>query len=48
MLIHFDHNNNITNYECNYLKEDVERMLTFYKNKVAHQEFTKSIEKINF
>lgn len=48
MLIHFDHDNNITNYECDYLKNDVERMLAFHKNQVEHQEFAKSIEKISF
>lgn len=30
-LIHIDHDNNITEYQCEYLKADVERMLKHYK-----------------
>lgn len=30
-LIHVDHSNTTTDYECPYLKEDVERMLKHYK-----------------
>lgn len=31
ILIHYDHNDNVTTYQLDYLKEDVERMLAFYK-----------------
>lgn len=31
IINHIDHNNNITEYECEYLKEDVERMIKHYK-----------------
>lgn len=48
MLIHFDHKGNVNNYECQYLKKDVERMLAYYKKKIEHDEFSKSIEKIIF
>lgn len=47
-LIHYDHDGNITNYECEYRKKDVERMLAFYKNQLAHKKFKESIKKINF
>lgn len=34
ILIHFDHNGNQTLYHCDYLKNEVERMLCFYKKEV--------------
>ncbi len=48
ILIHYDHNDNCTTYECEYLKQDVERMLGYYKNQIEHDEFKKSREKILF
>lgn len=48
LIIHIDHDNNVTNYECQYLKSDVERMLAFYKNELEHKEFLKSIERIKW
>lgn len=39
MLIHYDHDGNCTNYECQYLKDDVERMLGFYKKQISTEEF---------
>lgn len=48
ILIHYDHDDNCTTYECEYLKQDVERMLGYYKNQIEHEEFKKSREKINF
>ena len=33
-IIHYDHNNNVTEYEIPYLKKDVERMLKDYKKKL--------------
>ena len=34
ILIHFDHNDNQTIYHVDYLKDDVERMLSAYKRDV--------------
>lgn len=48
MLIHYDHDGGCTTYECEYLKQDVERMLGYYKNQIEHEEFKKSREKIIF
>lgn len=48
MLIHYDHNGGVTNYECEYLKNDVEKMLAFYKKQMEHEEFKKSRAKIEF
>ena len=31
IINHIDHSNNITEYECEYLKDDVERMIKHYK-----------------
>ncbi len=33
-IIHYDHDNNVTEYEIPYLKKDVERMLKDYKKKL--------------
>lgn len=48
ILIHYDHNNNETTYECEYLKNDVERMLAFYKKQLEHDEFKLKHKKITF
>ena len=48
MLIHYDHSGGETNYECEYLKNDVEKMLAFYKKQIEHEEFKKSRTKIEF
>lgn len=48
MLIHYDHDGGCTTYECEYLKDDVERMLAYYKKQNEHEEFKKSREKITF
>lgn len=48
MLIHYDHDGNVTTYECDYLKSDVERMLAYYKKQIEHDEFKRSREKIIF
>lgn len=34
VIVHIDHSNKITEYECDYLKADVERMLNHYKRDV--------------
>lgn len=46
-LIHFDHEENITTYQLDYLKSDVERMLAYYKaqrKKEINEEKRKKIE----
>jgi ATP-dependent exoDNAse (exonuclease V) beta subunit len=48
ILVHYDHNGKVTNYECEYIKKEVERMLAFYKNRIVHDRFKESIQKINF
>ncbi|MDA3856318.1 MAG: PD-(D/E)XK nuclease family protein [Candidatus Woesearchaeota archaeon] len=47
-IIHYDHDGKVTNYECEYRKKDVERMLAFYKNQLADKRFKESIKKITF
>lgn len=48
IIEHHDHDGNCTTYECEYLKNDVERMLDFYKREVKYEELMKSREKITF
>jgi hypothetical protein len=48
MLIHIDHDNNVTNYECEYRKTEVERMLAFHKRNVINNEFKENNKKIEF
>lgn len=45
-IIHYDHSGGVTYHECQYLKNDVERMLSDYKRKIKHDEFKKSREKV--
>lgn len=47
-IVHHDHDGNVTDYECPYLKTDVERMLAHYKREIKHESFKKSREKIKF
>lgn len=37
ILNHYDHNGNNTLYHCDYLKDEVERMLRFYKKEVISE-----------
>lgn len=37
ILNHYDHNGNNTLYNCEYLKEDVERMLAYYKKELIKE-----------
>lgn len=37
ILVHFDHEGNQTVYHCEYLKEQVERMLCFYKKELISE-----------
>jgi hypothetical protein len=48
VLLHYDHDGGNTNYECEYLKNDVERMLAFYKKQIEHGEFKESRVKMVF
>lgn len=48
MLIHYDHDGGVSTYECEYLKEDVERMLKYHKQQVSYTEFKRKREKIEF
>lgn len=48
MLIHYDHNGNCVTYECDYLKSDVEKMLSYYKKELEHEKFKESRKKIKF
>ena len=47
-LIHYDHNNNVTEYEIPYLKKDVERMLKDYKKKLILKQRSDSRKPIVF
>lgn len=38
IIVHYDHNDNQTIYHCEYLKNEVERMLYFYKKELIKQE----------
>ena len=48
MLIHYDHNGGVTTYECEYLKDDVERMLAYYKREIENDEFKDRSKKVLF
>ena len=47
-IVHFDHNGNETTHQCEYLKDEVERMLTFYKKDLKHNSFKQQMEKITY
>jgi ATP-dependent exoDNAse (exonuclease V) beta subunit len=47
-LIHYDHDGQKTLYECKYLKNDVIRMLAYYKKQIDYEEFKRAREKIIF
>lgn len=48
LLIHFDHQGGTTTYECEYLKDDVKRMLNDYKRQCDYEEFNRKNEKVIF
>lgn len=48
LLFHYDHSNNLTIHECEYRKEDVERMLAYHKKQIEHEEFKNNRQKIVF
>ena len=33
IIVHYDHKGNVTEYELPYLKEDVERLMKYWKNR---------------
>ena len=48
VLIHFDHNDNTTVYHMPYLKNEVEKMIDFYKKEATLDRAKKQREKINY
>lgn len=48
MLIHYDHEGGETHYECEYRKDDVLRMLGYYRKQIDHAEFLKVRQKRTF
>lgn len=48
VLVHFDHEDNMTVYHVPYLKDDVIRMLAFFKKKNAIDESRKKRKKIEY
>ena len=48
VLIHFDHNNNMTVYHVPYLKDDVTKMLRFYKKESILEENKRKRQRIEY
>ena len=48
VLVHFDHNDNMTVYHLEYLKNEVERMLAFYKKSSILEENRKRRQRIEY
>lgn len=48
VLIHFDHNNNMTVYHVPYLKDDVTKMLHFYKKESILEENKRKRQRIEY
>lgn len=48
MLIHYDHQGNVTEHELDYLKDDVERMCKFYKKEAMLEALRASRRPIEF
>ena len=48
IMIHFDHNDNQTIYHLDYLKDDVEKMLKFYKKELLHQKQLEKYQRIEY
>lgn len=47
-LIHYDHDGGCTDYDCDYLKKDIVRMLSFHKKQVEYEKFGNDRKKITF
>jgi hypothetical protein len=39
IIIHIDHSNNVKEYECEYRKKEVERMLGYFKKQLSYNKF---------
>lgn len=48
ILYHFDHNGKETLYHCDYLKHEVERMLTFYKKTLIQERQRAKLQRIEY
>lgn len=48
IMVHFDHNDNQTVYHLDYLKEDVEKMLKFYKKELLHKKQLSKYQRIEY
>lgn len=47
-LIHYDHNNKQTIYECDYLKDKVEALISHYGKNVKHEQELSKYERIEY
>ena len=48
MLIHYDHEGNVTEHEVDYMKDHVERMLKDYKKNIIIEQRKNRDKKIEF
>ena len=48
VLIHFDHSNNMTIYHLPYLKDEVVKMLSFYKKQTSLEESRNKRKRIEY
>lgn len=48
ILVHFDHNNNMTTYKMEYLKPQVEKMLAFWKKESVLEEHRANRKRIEY
>lgn len=48
ILNHYDHKGNNVLYHCDYLKNDVERMLAYHKKQILKQMYQERIKPINY
>lgn len=48
IMVHFDHNDNQTVYHLDYLKDDVEKMLKFYKKELLHKKQLSKYQRIEY
>lgn len=47
-LIHYDHNNKQTIYECDYLKDKIEALISHYGKNVKHEQELSKYERIEY
>lgn len=48
LLFHYDHDGKLNIHECEYRKNDVERMLAYYKKQIEYEDFKADRQKIIF